>query len=81
MHKKTFQTKFKYMTMFKEENLESRLTMDTKTPMNILTLLSGGMKVMWFWCLSKMLKWMARHYSQQLTIEFLAVFNKKMSLC
>jgi len=46
MHKKTFQTKFKYMTMFKEENLESRLTMDTKTPMNILTLLSGGMKVM-----------------------------------
>jgi len=34
------------MTMFKEENLESRLTVDTRTPMNILMLLFGGMKVM-----------------------------------
>jgi len=32
--------------MFKEENQEYRLTVDTRTPMNILTLLSSEMEVM-----------------------------------
>lgn len=73
------------MTMFKEENIESRLMVDTRTLivcMNAGTLLSGGIKVMWFWCLSKMLKWsVVRHSGQQLDVKFFAIFNKKMSLC